>query len=514
MATSSENLLLDDILLERTPEPATCVIFGASGDLTMRKLMPSLYDQAAEQRLPQGFTVIGVARTAMEDGDFRAKMRESVGKFARNTPLDEATWDGFANGLHYVASDYEDFGGLAERLRSLATPRNGGHNWLFYMTTPPQVSLTILQGLVQAGLASGRGRGQSADGWTRVIVEKPFGRDLEDSLYLNQWAADIFHEEQIYRIDHYLGKESVQNILVFRFANRIFEPVWNNRYIDHVQITVAESLGVENRASYYETSGALKDMVQNHMLQLLALVALEPPASFTAQAVRDEKTKVLQAVRPIQPEHVEQVMVRAQYGEGWIGGKSVPAYRSEKGVSPDSTTETYAALKVMVDNWRWADVPFYLRTGKRLDRRLTEIAIQFKKVPHLLFRQTAADQMEPNLLVLRIQPDEGISLRFEAKLPGAAIRLRSLNMEFDYGTAFGVSSPEAYERLLLDCMLGDATLFTPREGVYAAWEVVMPILEAWRASGAVSLPVYESGTWGPAEADALLERDGRRWRRL
>ncbi|MBM3463875.1 MAG: glucose-6-phosphate dehydrogenase, partial [Armatimonadetes bacterium] len=489
-----------------------------SGDLTRRKLLPALYDQFVERRLPPGFTIIGCARTDMTDDSFRAKMREEVGKYARNVPLHTATWESFAEGLFYVDTEYDDLGALSENLRGIAINRNQATNWLLYMTTPPQASLRILHGLWTAGLAAGRPstivspdeEQPTRPGWTRIVVEKPFGRNLENSRNLNHMITQIFKEEQIYRIDHYLGKEAVQNILVFRFANRIFEPVWNNRYIDNVQITVAESLGVEARGGYYETSGALKDMVQNHILQLLALVAMEPPASFNADAVRDEKVKVLRAIRPI----TAQDAVRAQYAEGWIGGQAVPGYRAEKSVSPTSTTETYVALKMLIDDWRFADVPFYLRTGKRLPKRVSEIAIEFKRVPHMLFKQTPADQVEPNLLVMRIQPDEGISLKFESKVPGQSTRLRSLTMDFHYGTAFGVATPEAYERLLLDCMLGDSTLFSRRDSVEASWIAVQPILDYWKEHPVDALPQYEAGTWGPEEADRLVERDGRRWRRL
>jgi glucose-6-phosphate 1-dehydrogenase len=514
---TDENPLQEGFLLERTPEPTTMVIFGASGDLTKRKLVPALYDQFVDQKLPHGFTVIGCARSPLSSEVFRERMRAEVGRYARHTPLSTAAWEAFAGGLFYVPSALDhpgSFSDLADVFRQIGAERGSGQNFLLYMTTPPGATVSILRGLWMAGLAAGRpldptaGPGLAA-GWTRIILEKPFGRNLSDARVLNQQVGEMFREDQVYRIDHYLGKEAVQNILVFRFANRIFEPVWNNRYVDHIQITVAETIGVEGRGGYYEDSGALKDMVQNHMLQVLALIAMEPPATFDADAVRDEKVKVLRSLRAIPSE-----AVRAQYGSGFIGSTAVPAYREEHGVSPASTTETYVALKMMVDNWRWADVPVYFRTGKRLPKRVSEIAIQFRGVPHMLFKRTPADQVEPNMLAIRIQPDEGISLRFESKMPGSAMRLRSLNMDFQYGSAFGHSTPEAYERLLIDCMLGDSTLFSRRDGVDASWEAVMPILEAWEEQGLDEIGRYEAGTWGPDEADRLLERDGRRWRRL
>jgi glucose-6-phosphate 1-dehydrogenase len=515
-----DNPLAEGFLIEKLPEPATIVIFGASGDLTKRKLIPALFDQFVEHHLPQGFTIIGCARTAMSEDAFRERMFEEVGKYARHTP-DRQTWDSFATGLFYVSADFDDdaaWARLGASFRAKVADRVQSNNWLLYMTTPPPATLKILRGLWLAGFAAGRpidaASPPAESGWTRVILEKPFGHSLEESGRLNTAINEIFREDQVYRIDHYLGKEAVQNILVFRFANRIFEPVWNNRYVDHVQITVAETVGVEARGGYYETSGALRDMVQNHMLQVLALVAMEPPTHFAADAVRDEKVKVLRAVHPLGVKELERDVVRAQYAEGYVGGVSVPAYRNEHGVANDSVTETYVALKLRIDNWRWADVPFYLRTGKRLPKRVSEVAIQFKPVPHMLFARTPADQVEPNLLVLRIQPDEGISLRFEAKMPGANVRLRSLNMDFQYGQAFGQAPPEAYERLLGDCLLGDSTLFSRRDGVDASWGIVMPILDAWSAARTSSIPRYEAGTWGPQEADDLLERDGRRWHRL
>ncbi len=505
------NPLAEGLRLERTPEPCAMVIFGASGDLTRRKLLPALYNLARHRLLPLGFSVVGLARSEMNDQEFRRKMREAVESFASAGPLDDSIWENFAPGLHYVAANFRDRAGyekLAALLSEIDRERGTCCNRVYYLAVPPSIYDDIIQGLDAAGL------GQPPQGWTRIIIEKPFGRDLETARALNRTLGAVFREEQVYRIDHYLGKETVQNILVFRFSNGIFEPVWNRRYIDHVQITAAESLGVEERATYYEEAGALRDMIQNHMLQLLALTAMEPPAAFDADSVRGEKVKVFRSIRPISADEVNKLAVRGQYGEGRVNGEAVKGYRSEPGIKPDSSTETYAAVKFLIDNWRWADVPFYLRTGKRLPRRVTEIAIHFKQPPLLLFGRTPADQLEPNVLSLRIQPDEGISLKFGAKLPGPALRLRSVSMDFSYASSFGTGSADAYERLLLDCMLGDATLFARRDGVEAAWSIVTPILEAWAAEPPEEFPNYAAGTWGPKEAQEFIERDGRRWRRL
>lgn len=517
----TENPFREGIFLERVPEPCTMVIFGASGDLTKRKLIPALFDQSIENALPAGFTIVGCARTEMSDEAFRDKIRQDVEKYARNRPVDNTSWDYFACGIFYLSGDFsqkEYCAILAAKLKEIDKARGTGGNRIFYMAIPPSASKKVLQALEEAGLASGGFRTTDkkggSPGFSRIIVEKPLGRDLESAKEINKVLAEVFREDEIYRIDHYLGKETVQNILVFRFANGIFEPIWNRRYIDHVQIAVAESLGIEDRGSYYEEAGALRDMVQNHMLQLLTLVAMEPPSSFKADAVRDEKVKVLHAIRPIKAEEVDAMAVRAQYGSGWVAGNNVLPYRSESNVRLNSITETYCALKLFIDNWRWADVPFYLRTGKRLAKRVTEVAIRFKQVPHLLFRQTPQDQREPNWLILRIQPDEGISLKFSAKLPGAKIHLRSVNMEFRYGTSFGIRTPEAYERLLVDCMLGDSTLFHRLDAVEASWEAVMPILERWSVLELKELPIYEAGTWGPKIADDFIDEDKREWRRL
>ncbi len=495
--------------LARAPEACAVVVFGASGDLTARKLMPALYNLARERLLPGGFSVVGFSRRDWSDEQFRSAMKEAVAKFSRE-PLQEDIWATFARELHYVSADFSDAGGytrLAERLAKQDHSHGASGNRLFYLATPPPVYATIAARLGEAGLVGGSAEG----GWTRLVVEKPFGRDLASARQLNQDLGVVFRERQIYRIDHYLGKETVQNILVFRFGNGIFEPVWNRRYVENVQVSVAETVGVEGRGSYYEGAGALRDMVQNHLLQVLSLVAMEPVASFHGDAVRDEKAKVFQAIVPI--EHPATDTVRAQYAAGAILGQDVPAYRNEDGVAPDSTTETFAALKLEVENWRWAGVPFYLRVGKRLPKRATEVAITFKTAPLHLFREMGGDNPAPNLLVLRIQPDEGISLRFGAKVPGTRSDVRPVNMDFRYGSSFGVEAPEAYERLLLDAMLGDSTLFTRWDGVELAWELLTPVLEAWR--GAESpLETYEAGSWGPGGARQLIERDGREWHRM
>jgi glucose-6-phosphate 1-dehydrogenase len=485
------------------------VVFGATGDLTARKLMPALYNLARERLLPAGFSVVGFARREWDDDQFRAVMKEAVAKFSRE-PLDEELWDSFARELHYVQGAFDEmpaYETLAARLEKQDSAHGAGGNRLFYLATPPEAYASIAQRLGEAGLS----RGGSGGGWARLVVEKPFGRDLESARRLDQALGLVFRERQIYRIDHYLGKETVQNIMVFRFGNGIFEPIWNRRYVDNVQISVGETVGVEGRGGYYETSGALRDMVQNHLLQVVALVAMEPIASFRADAVRDEKAKVFHAIRPI--DDIERHTVRGQYTRGAILGQMVPGYREEQGVSPDSQTETYTAMRFEIENWRWAGVPFYLRVGKRLPKRATEVAITFHTAPLQLFRQMGGESPPPNLLVLRIQPDEGISLRFGAKVPGTRSDVRPVNMDFRYGSSFGVSPPEAYERLLLDAMLGDSTLFTRWDSVEKAWELLTPVLEAW-GSGASPLQFYAAGSWGPDAARELIERDGSEWHRM
>ena len=493
-------------------ESCALVIFGASGDLTRRKLLPALWSMFQSRVLPEPFAVIGVARTPMDDAQFRARTREAIADFARVQPPTERVWDRFAQALFYYAGDPADpaiYPGLDECIRRVERERGTGGNRLFYVSTPPSLYPHLVSRLGEAGFNRAP---EGTGGWVRIVIEKPFGRDLASSRALNHVVSGAFSEEQVYRIDHYLGKETVQNILVFRWANGIFEPLWNRSHVDHVQITVGETIGVEARGAYYEEAGTLRDMIQNHLLQLLCLIAMEPPVTFDSDPVRDEKTKVLRAIRPIAPDDVDRLAVRGQYGPGFVGGRRVIGYREEKGVSPESKTDTYAALELLVDNWRWAGVPFYLRTGKRLPKRTSEIAVQFRRTPHLVFRRNPEAPAEPNLLVLRIQPDEGMSLSFGAKLPGPEMRIKPVEMDFDYGRAFGGEPPEAYERLLLDAMKGDATLYARGDWVDLAWALLEPVLERWAAAD-VKFPNYESGTWGPAEADTLIERTGRRWRR-
>ncbi|PWU18746.1 MAG: glucose-6-phosphate dehydrogenase [Candidatus Rokuibacteriota bacterium] len=495
-----------------TDESCALVIFGASGDLTKRKLVPALWSMFQGRVLPEPFAVIGVSRSEMNNEEFRTRMREAIADFARVQPPSQRVWDRFAQALFYYSGDPADpglYAGLSDYLRHVEQERGTGGNRLFYCATPPSLYPPLVTRLGEAGLnrpPDGTG------GWVRIVIEKPFGRDLASASALNHVVASAFAEDQVYRIDHYLGKETVQNVLVFRWANGIFEPLWNRNHVDHVQITVGETIGVEARGAYYEESGALRDMIQNHILQLLCLVAMEPPVTFDADPVRDEKTKVMHAIRPIAASEVDRVAVRGQYGSGFVGSRRVLGYREEKGVSSDSITETYAALRLEVDNWRWAGVPFFLRTGKRLPKRASEIAVQFRRTPHLVFRRNPEILAEPNLLVLRIQPDEGMSLSFGAKLPGPELRIKPVEMDFDYGHAFGGEPPEAYERLLLDAMKGDPTLYARGDWVDIAWELLGPVLEAWADGDPKKFPNYEAGTWGPPEADTLIEMSGRRWR--
>jgi glucose-6-phosphate 1-dehydrogenase len=498
------NPLREGLDAEPVPEPCAVVIFGASGDLAHRKLVPALYQLHLARRLPSAFALVGFARTPMTDDAFRDSMREATGAGADFPP-----WQSFARQHRYCAGGYDDlpaYHRLASLLEDLEEQEGAGRNRIFYLATPPGAAPAIVNCLAESGLARG-------EGWSRIVIEKPFGRDLQSARELNALLGTVFREEQIYRIDHYLGKDTVQNILVLRFANGIFEPIWNRRYVDHVQIAVAESLGVEERGAYYEHAGALRDMIQNHLLQLVCLVAMEPPVTRDERSIRNEKYKVLQAVRRVSPEDVERVAARGQYGPGWIAGQAVPAYRAEERVDPASRRDTFAALRLELDNWRWAGVPFYLRSGKRLPKRVSEIAVRFRCAPQPLFSDVPDAQLEPNVMTLRIQPDEGISVKFDVKSPGTGLSLRPVTMDFRYGSAFGVPVPEAYERLLLDCILGDPALFARDDWIEKAWEIVTPVVAAWDA--APSAPeLYAPGSWGPAAANRLIERDGRNWRHL
>ena len=505
------NPLADSTRIEKTPDPCAMVIFGASGDLTKRKLIPAVFDLARQGMLPPGFTVIGVGRTEMSTESFREYMLGAMKEFGRYQQSDEVLWQSFAKNLSYITANsgvVDEFLRLKNEFERITDERKSGGNYLFYLSTPPAMYAPIVKGLAHAGL----NKPSQPNNWVRIIIEKPFGVDLASARHLNREVLDVFDELQVYRIDHYLGKETVQNLLVFRFANGIFEPIWNRNYIDHVQITAAETVGVENRGGYYEHAGAMRDMVQNHMLQLLALTAMEPPVLFDAQQVRDEKQKVFQAIRQIKPEDVHRYSVRGQYAAGTVGGKAVPGYTSERGVSPQSVTETYVALKFQIDSWRWAGVPFYVRSGKRLPKRVTEIAIQFKKTPHHLFTHLSVEAVDQNNIVIRVQPDEGISLKFSSKIPGSSMRMRPVTMDFRYGSSFGGHLADAYTRLILDCMLGDATLYARGDSVDVAWQLITPIHEGWARNSESHVYEYEAGTWGPAEADQMLARDGRRWR--
>lgn len=512
---ANTNPLRGGLRLDRSPSPTVMVIFGVTGDLTARKLMPALYDLAVGYPLPEGFSIVGVSRREWDDETFRSEMREAVEKGAR-TPVTDEAWKLFSQGLFYVSGTFDDeatYTDLRHRLETVDAERRAHGNRLFYLATSPNFYGPIIKHLGEAGIAARQDiYWDRADSWNRIVVEKPFGRDVETARALNAEIGAVFSERQVYRIDHYLGKETVQNVLAFRFANTLFEPVWNRQYVDHVQITVAESIGVEGRGDYYEDAGALRDMVQSHMLQLLSVIAMEPPALFNGNALRDEKVKVLRAVVPPTGENVNHQTVRGRYESGYVGGRSVRAYRDERDVNPQSRTETFVAMEMNIDNWRWAGVPFYLRTGKRLPRRVTEIAVEFKQVPHLMFQSIGDLDLTPNVITIRIQPDEGIALKFAAKVPGPNTQLRPVRMDFLYGQSFGEAGPDAYERLLLDAMLGDPTLFARRDEVETAWMLMQPILDGWEQ---LPVPVYpyEAGSWGPGKADALMRDGDRVWRR-
>ncbi|HEY4002401.1 MAG TPA: glucose-6-phosphate dehydrogenase [Candidatus Xenobia bacterium] len=512
--TQTPSPLREGLRLQVMPEPCNMVIFGASGDLAHRKLLPALYNLALENYLPSGLNVIGFARRPKSNEEFAGDMRQAVDKFSRRSPVKPAVWDNFASRMQYNQSTFEDADGFT-RLKALIEQndkeRGTCGNRLYYLSTPPSDYPIIIRQLGAAGLNKPGENGS----WARIIIEKPFGHDLETAKELNHLVHDVFNEDQIYRIDHYLGKETVQNLFVFRFANGIFEPIWNRNYIDHVQITISESIGVEGRGAFYEQAGVVRDFIQNHLMQLLCCVAMEPPTTFDADRIRDEKIKVMQAIKPYHARLVDDYVVRGQYGRGWVGDQEVESYREEKDVKPDSVVDTYMAVKWTIDNWRWAGVPWFIRAGKRLPKRVTEIAIQFKAAPHLIFSNAQVPAHEPNILVLRIQPDEGISLRFGAKVPGPTLQARSVNMDFIYGSSFMTESPEAYETLILDCMLGEATLFTRSDEVETSWGILKPILDWWKDHGPPdTFPNYESGTWGPRRADGLIESEGRSWRRI
>ena len=506
---------------ERNPDPCSLVMFGVTGDLAHRKLIPALYDLGCHGVLPFGTTLVGYGRQELTDDGFRDLMRQAIDDFYGVEVVDGDMCDRLLQEPRYVQGQFDDPEGF-KRLAAVLDELDGkgAHgNRMFYLATPPSQFGVLVEQLGKAGLArpgafAGEHDQDGERGWTRVVIEKPFGRDLETARELDRVIGQVFDERQVYRIDHYLAKETVQNLLVLRFANGIFEPVWNRRYVDFVEITAAETLGVEHRGPYYEEAGALRDMITPHLVQLFTLVAMEPPASFDADGVRDEKMKVLRAVRPIPLQSVGDWAVRAQYVQGRVDGESVPAYRHEERVAPDSYTESYAALKLLVDNWRWQGVPFYLRTGKRMARRVTEIAIHFKRPPVALFRDAqAGGGLQPNVLVLRVQPDEGFSLSIESKQPGHAVALQPVAMDFSYGTTLHELPFSAYETVLVDAMEGDMTLFTRGDQAEEAWRIVGPVLETWAKRPEREISIYEAGSWGPEAADALIARDGHSWRR-
>src|SRR5215469_727356 len=507
-ATQLVNPFREGLREDRATRPVQLVIFGASGDLTSRKLLPALYNLAQADLLPENFCVVGFARSEMADDQFRDELRTSVANSGEVRVRDERVLDELAKRCYYVSGTFDDaaaFKRLAQVLDENDKRYNTAGNRIFYISTPASLFGIIVEQLHNAGLTGADDKPSES---VRIIVEKPFGRDLASAKALNAELLRYLHEDQIYRIDHYLGKETVQNILVLRFANGIFEPIWDRNYVDSVQITVAESLGIEGRGSFYEETGVIRDIVQNHGMQLLSLVGMEPPTTFDARDFRDEKVRVIEAIRPIDVKEA----VRGQYGPGFVNGQPVPGYREEPNVSPTSMVPTFAALRLFVDNWRWAGVPFYLRAGKRLPKRDTEIAIQFKEAPHLPFRKSQIEQAEGNVLAMRIQPDEGVTLKLEAKVPGPSMRIRSVAMDFSYGATFGTEDASPYERLILDCMKGDQTLFDRADGVEAAWSLVDPLLQAWDADKSVIFPNYAAGTWGPKAADDLIGRDRRVWR--
>lgn len=507
---SEANPFQDPLRFERRVPPCAIVIFGANGDLAKRKLIPALYRLAYDRRLPAGFAVIGNSRTRLSHDDFRNKMRQALDEFLEDTPVEEKLWADFCQHLYYCAGDVHDpdlYTSIGRQLEQIESEHRTEGNALFYLSTQPSHYDAVVNGIGYAQMQNGRG-------WRRIVVEKPFGHDLATARALNQVLQGVFPEQSIYRIDHYLGKETVQNVLAFRFGNGIFEPLWNRRYISHVQITAAESIGVEGRGSYYQEAGALRDMIQNHLLQIMATIAMEPPAMFQPDLVRDERAKVLRSIRVPPAEQVPTFSVAGQYGPARIGNEDVPGFRQEEGVDAQTQTDTYSAVTFYVDNWRWAGVPFYIRSGKRLSKRVTDIAIFFHPAPHSPFAHTPEELgtgMRPNLLIIRIQPEEGISLRFLSKHPGEGMHLRPVSMDFNYGSSFGARSPSAYETLLVDAMVGDPTLYTRQDMVEASWAAVQPILD-YRARNPFEFPNYEAGSWGPQAADEMLARNGHTWR--
>jgi glucose-6-phosphate 1-dehydrogenase len=493
-------------LADNNSTPVIITIFGVKGDLAKRKLMPALFNLFLDKSLPQKFLIIGVGRECTEPF-MKEEMQPAVDEFSRRGKTQDADWGRFAPNMEAIDGSFEDqsvYERLADLIQKTEKKWGAKANHLYYMSVPPTVVELIVTGLGKAHLSKERKR-------DRVVVEKPFGRDYGSAAALNKMITAWFNEEQIYRIDHYLGKETVQNLLAFRFANALYEPIWNRRYIDHVQFTVGETVGVEQRGGFYETAGALRDMIQNHMLQMMCLIAMEPPVSFDADEVRNRKVDVLRAIRPLDGPDLYKRAVRGQYGPGWLDGSKVPGYRQEPGVAPDSSTETYVALKLFVDNWRWQDVPFYLRTGKRLPQKVSQVSIEFKPVPHQIFPTPAVEHWEPNRLVINIQPKEGIALRFQAKEPGKGMRLRTVSMDFYYEECFKVQPPEAYETLLYDVMIGDSTLFMRADQTLSAWKLLAPVLDTWEAVPSADFPNYSSGSWGPEAAEALIARDGRSW---
>jgi len=509
------NPLEDRTNTVRLPSPCIMVIFGATGDLTSRKLVPALYNLAYDNQLPAHFACVGFARRDKSNDQFREEMRSAIDSFSRNKPIDPNLWSTFREQIYYHRSEFHDDEGyisLRQFLQDLDRKYDTKGNRVFYLSTPPSYFPIIIEKLHQHQLIYPFVSNEH-EPWSRTILEKPFGQDLGTAIELQNYISKFLHEEQTYRIDHYLGKETVQNLLVLRFANQMFESTWNNRYIDHIQITVSEEIGIGTRGHFFEEAGMLRDIVQNHMMQLLSLVAMDPPANLSAHAIHDEKVKVLQSIRPIPHADVDKYVIRGQYGRGFVNGAAVCGYREEKDVSPTSSVETFVALELYIDNWRWSGVPFYLRAGKRLPKRTTEIAIEYRPVPSGYLFQTSLSTVEPNVLVIRIQPDEGISFKMNCKVPGLSGSLQPVKMDFRYSSYFGLTPPEAYERLICDCMSGDNTLFARADELLASWKLLTPILEQW-SKETIAFPNYQSGSWGPASAESLLERNGKRWRLL